>query len=165
MIVGVPKEIKRDEYRVGLLPVGAEELTRAGHRVLVEAMAGIGSGLADHEYLRQGAEIVSGPEEIYAQGYRVCDNYDERKMQIELLAQNLRQVDELARIPWTRAGLRLVKAPARRAGWSELYEFLARGYAALRHMRKVERFVEIIEKRETLILERIFSSHPQPFDI
>ena len=36
MIVGVPKEIKHDEYRVGLLPVGAEELTRAGHHVLVE---------------------------------------------------------------------------------------------------------------------------------
>jgi alanine dehydrogenase len=65
MIVGVPKEIKRDEYRVGLLPVGVEELTRAGHRVLVEALAGIGSGLADHDYLRHGAEMVSGPEEIY----------------------------------------------------------------------------------------------------
>ena len=44
MIVGVPKEIKRDEYRVALLPVGAEELVRAGHTVLVETGAGIGSG-------------------------------------------------------------------------------------------------------------------------
>ena len=50
MIVGVPKEIKRDEYRVGLLPVGAEELTRAGHHVLVEPGAGLGSGLADQDY-------------------------------------------------------------------------------------------------------------------
>ena len=39
MLIGIPKEIKRDEYRVGLLPVGAEELTRAGHRVLIEAGA------------------------------------------------------------------------------------------------------------------------------
>jgi alanine dehydrogenase len=66
MIVGVPKEIKGDEYRVGLLPVGVEELTRAGHQVLVEPMLGLGSGLADHDYLRHGAEMVSGPEEIYA---------------------------------------------------------------------------------------------------
>ena len=66
MIVGVPKEVKRDEYRVGLLPVGVEELTRAGHHVLVEPMLGIGSGLADHDYLRHGAEMVAGPEEIYA---------------------------------------------------------------------------------------------------
>jgi len=66
VIIGVPKEIKRDEYRVALLPVGAEELVRAGHTVLVEAGAGLGSGLADDEYRRQGAELVSGPHEIYA---------------------------------------------------------------------------------------------------
>jgi alanine dehydrogenase len=66
MIVGVPKEIKQDEYRVAMLPVGVEELVRRGHTVLVEAGAGHGSGLADHDYLRQGAEMVSGPEEIFA---------------------------------------------------------------------------------------------------
>jgi alanine dehydrogenase len=65
MIIGVPKEIKLDEYRVGLLPVGAEELTRAGHSVLVEAGAGLGSGLADHEYLRAGAEMVASEAEIF----------------------------------------------------------------------------------------------------
>ncbi len=65
MIVGVPREIKLDEYRVALLPVGVEELTRAGHQVLVEAGAGLGSGLPDHEYLNNGAEMVAGPEEVY----------------------------------------------------------------------------------------------------
>ena len=67
MIVGVPKEIKRDEYRVALLPVGVEELVRAGHKVLVEAGAGLGSGLADHEYLRHGADMVSSGDDIFAQ--------------------------------------------------------------------------------------------------
>ncbi len=66
MLIGVPTEVKRDEYRVGLLPVGAEELTRAGHEVLVQAGAGLGSGLADHEYLRHGADMAPGPEDIYA---------------------------------------------------------------------------------------------------
>ena len=61
MIVGVPKETKRDEYRVGLLPVGVEELTRAGHRVLVEAGAGLGSGLADQDYAEYGAQLVGSP--------------------------------------------------------------------------------------------------------
>jgi alanine dehydrogenase len=65
MIVGVPRETKRDEYRVGLLPVGAEELTRAGHQVLVEAGAGLGSGLADHDYLKHGAELVADPKQLY----------------------------------------------------------------------------------------------------
>ena len=71
MIVGVPREIKRDEYRVGLLPVGVEELVRLGHQVLVEAGAGLGSGLADHEYLRQGAELVSSSDEVYGQSEMV----------------------------------------------------------------------------------------------
>ena len=66
MIVGVPKEVKRDEYRVGLLPVGAEELTKAGHRVLVEQQAGMGSGIGDAEYRASGAEIVASAAEIWS---------------------------------------------------------------------------------------------------
>ena len=58
MIVGVPREVKADEYRVALLPVGAEELTQAGHAVLVEAGAGLGSGIADALYEGAGATIV-----------------------------------------------------------------------------------------------------------
>lgn len=85
MIVGVPREIKRDEYRVGLLPVGAEELTRAGHRVLVEAGAGLGSGLADHEYLRHGAEMAAGPEEIYAQAEMIVKVKEPQPEEMRLL--------------------------------------------------------------------------------
>ena len=66
MIIGVPKEIKRDEYRVALLPAGVEELVRAGHTVLVEADAGQGSGRFDHEYAGQGAQLVSSSREIFS---------------------------------------------------------------------------------------------------
>ncbi len=65
MIVGVPKEIKRDEYRVAILPVGVEELTRAGHRVLVEEGAGLGSGLPDDAYRKAGAELVAGHADVF----------------------------------------------------------------------------------------------------
>ncbi len=65
MIVGVPREVKSDEYRVALLPVGAEELTTSGHRVLVEAGAGVGSGIADALYQAAGAEIV-GVDDVWA---------------------------------------------------------------------------------------------------
>ena len=67
MIVGVPKEIKLDEYRVAMLPVGVEELTRRGHRVLIEAGAGLGSGLPDDDYIAAGAEMAAGPDEIFGQ--------------------------------------------------------------------------------------------------
>ncbi|MCA9105436.1 MAG: alanine dehydrogenase [Planctomycetales bacterium] len=65
MIIGVPSEIKRDEYRVAMLPVGVEELTKRGHTVLVQAGAGLGSGLADHEYLEAGAKLAASPDEIF----------------------------------------------------------------------------------------------------
>ncbi|MFN9917558.1 MAG: alanine dehydrogenase, partial [Pirellulaceae bacterium] len=67
MIVGVPKEIKDDEYRVAMLPVGVEELVQRGHRVIIEANAGVGSGLADHEYLKAGATLVSSAAEVFSQ--------------------------------------------------------------------------------------------------
>jgi alanine dehydrogenase len=65
MIVGVPTEIKDDEYRVALRPVGADLLTRDGHEVLVERGAGRGSGFTDEEYERAGARLVDGPEPLY----------------------------------------------------------------------------------------------------
>src|SRR5439155_3105858 len=64
-VVGVPREIKTDEYRVAMIPVGVEELTRAGHRVLIQAGAGQGSGINDDQYAVHGAEIVSSAEEIW----------------------------------------------------------------------------------------------------
>ncbi len=66
MIIGVPTEIKEDEYRVAMLPAGVEELVRDGHQVLVQSGAGLGSGLADHDYLRAGAEMVSAAEDLFA---------------------------------------------------------------------------------------------------
>jgi alanine dehydrogenase len=66
MIVGVPREIKGDEYRVAMLPVGAEELTGAGHPVLVEAGAGQGSGISDAQYEAAGATIVAA-DAVWAQ--------------------------------------------------------------------------------------------------
>jgi alanine dehydrogenase len=65
VIVGVPKEVKRDEYRVAMLPVGVEEFTRAGHQVLVEHEAGIGSGLPDSLYADAGAELVERAADVF----------------------------------------------------------------------------------------------------
>lgn len=65
MIVGVPKEIKTDEYRVSLVAAGAEILTQAGHRVIVEAGAGVGSGISDEEYADHGAEVVGTAAEVW----------------------------------------------------------------------------------------------------
>src|SRR4051794_40826410 len=72
MIVGGPREIKADEYRVALFPVGAEELTGAGHTVLVESGAGLGSGIADAQYEAAGATIVAEAAAVWARAELVA---------------------------------------------------------------------------------------------
>ena len=66
MIVGVPTETKPDEYRVAMLPSGVEELTAAGHRVLIQTGAGVGSGIENAEYAACGAELTDDAAEVWA---------------------------------------------------------------------------------------------------
>lgn len=66
MIIGVPREIKRHEYRVSIVPAGVEELRQDGHTILVESEAGTGSGITNEEYQAAGAEVVANAEEIFA---------------------------------------------------------------------------------------------------
>jgi alanine dehydrogenase len=65
--IGVPKEIKTHEYRVGLTPASVAELAHHGHQVMVETTAGAGIGALDAQYGEAGAEIVPGPEQIFAE--------------------------------------------------------------------------------------------------
>src|SRR3989339_2134915 len=67
MIIGIPKEIKPDEYRVALIPVGVEEMLKHGHTVFTEKGAGLGSGISDEEYKKAGAKITDSSKEIYKQ--------------------------------------------------------------------------------------------------
>ena len=66
MLVGVPREIKDNEFRVGMTPAAIAELVHHGHRAIVEKGAGVGSGSPDEEYARSGAELVDTPAEIFA---------------------------------------------------------------------------------------------------
>ena len=65
MIIGVPREVKPDEYRIAMLPVGAHLLIQDGHTVLIEKDAGLGSGFSNHDYTSVGAEIVDSPNELF----------------------------------------------------------------------------------------------------
>src|SRR5262249_7408030 len=65
MHVGVPKEIKNHEDRVGLVPSSVAELVHHGHMVLVERGAGVGAGLSDDDYAAAGAALVEGPDRIF----------------------------------------------------------------------------------------------------
>ena len=66
MIVGIPKEIKNHEYRIGMTPAGVRELVNRGHQVLVETEGGVGVGFDNASYEEVGAQIVASPEDIFA---------------------------------------------------------------------------------------------------
>jgi alanine dehydrogenase len=67
MLIGVPKEIKDSEYRVGLVPSTVRELTLRGHRVLMQKDAGVGAGLSDDAYVAAGAEIAGDADRVFAE--------------------------------------------------------------------------------------------------
>jgi hypothetical protein len=104
-------------------------------------------------------------EAQYAQAYRLCDNYVARVRQIEMICKIGESLDDVVRLPLTGAALQVAKVPARRAGWTELTEFMERGFQAFKNMRGAEFFLKTIRKRERLILDRIYAAEPAPFNI
>jgi alanine dehydrogenase len=87
MRIGVPKEVKSDEYRVAMMPVGADVLVRAGHEVMIETHAGIGSGFADEDYSKVGAKIVASHEEVFAKSDMIVKVKEPQPQEIGLFHQ------------------------------------------------------------------------------
>jgi len=85
MIIGVPTEIKDDEYRVALLPVGAKLLKQDGHAVLVQKGAGSGSGFGDQQFAAAGARILDSAAEVYAQADLVVKVKEPLSSEVSLL--------------------------------------------------------------------------------
>jgi hypothetical protein len=102
--------------------------------------------------------------ELYAQAYRICDNYLERAQQIELTRSILMEVGAGARLLLVGAAMKLVKGPAERAGWSELYSFLERGYQAFRELKDVKAFADTIAQREMGLLDLIYAGDLPGFE-
>ncbi|MDD5250528.1 MAG: alanine dehydrogenase [Rhodocyclaceae bacterium] len=85
MLIGIPKEIKNNEYRVGMTPEGVRELVKHGHQVLVQAGAGSAIGLGDEQYRRVGAEVVDAPEEIFARAELIVKIKEPQPTECKLL--------------------------------------------------------------------------------
>jgi alanine dehydrogenase len=85
MKVGVPTEIKTDEYRVALTPSGVRELAQNGHEVLIQAGAGLGSAIDDADYVAQGASIVPDADAVFAQADMVVKVKEPQAVEIARL--------------------------------------------------------------------------------
>jgi alanine dehydrogenase len=88
MIVGVPKEVKDREDRVSTTPAGVSELVAHGHQVIVEHNAGVGSGFADAEYARAGAELVDTHAEVFARAEMIVKVKEPVPAEYDLLRPN-----------------------------------------------------------------------------
>lgn len=100
---------------------------------------------------------------LYAEAYRLCDNYADRARQIQMIVEIGEYLDGVARVPFAGAALAVVHGPAVRAGWTEMIEFLERGFEAFAHMRGARTFVTVIRQRETDILDKIYTRASDPF--
>ena len=87
MIIGIPKEIKDKEFRVGMVPAGVRELVQAGHEVLIEKGAGIGSGITDQEYRHAGAKVVSSASGVYTRSGMVVKVKEPLQQEYEMLGE------------------------------------------------------------------------------
>src|SRR5438132_6594321 len=88
MRVGVPKEIKNHEYRVGLTPASVAELVHAGHEVIVEANAGMGIDFEDKAYTDAGARIVGTAAEVFDQAEMIVKVKEPQQSEIAMLEPN-----------------------------------------------------------------------------
>ena len=89
MIIGIPKEIKDQEFRVSTPPGGVRALTEAGHTVLVETKAGAGSGFSDDEYRQAGAEVVDSAAEVWQRAEMIVKVKEPQPSEFPYLRQDL----------------------------------------------------------------------------
>src|SRR5689334_7019917 len=89
MIVGLPKEVKDNEYRVGLVPAGVKALTDAGHKVVVQKSAGDGSGIMDQEFVQAGGEILETAEAVWSRANMVVKVKEPIASEYGLLREDL----------------------------------------------------------------------------
>jgi len=85
MLIGVPKEIKNHEYRVGLTPSGVRELVAHGHKVLVQTQAGLAIGFTDEQYIQSGASIASSAEEVFSKSEMIVKVKEPQAVECRML--------------------------------------------------------------------------------
>ena len=153
----------RDQAMLRILPVMSRMLPESA----VETAALAIELEALSEELDHGLATALAPGPItgksYADAYRASGSRAQREHQVELIDATGRRLDALVKKPMVAQMLKLMRRPARMAGLADLQDFLERGFAAFSAMKGAGEFLEIVKRRETAILNRLFSGAEQPF--
>ncbi len=102
---------------------------------------------------------------LYAEAYRICDNYAVRVKQIDLIYEIGQLLNTVVHLPLSGAILNLTRLALERAGWADLMAFTMRGYKAFNQLRGAGEFLDTIRMRELGILDRIYANDPEPFRV
>ncbi len=89
MIIGVPKEVKNNEYRVGLTPESSMDLCKEGHEVLIQSNAGSSIGFSNQDYIDSGAKIIDGAEEVFDKSNLIIKVKEPIEQELEYLHEDL----------------------------------------------------------------------------
>lgn len=103
--------------------------------------------------------------EMYAQGYRLCDNTADRIRQLELTQEVGERVEKMTNHPMVGMNLTMTHIPAKFAGWGKIHSFLERGYKAFHSTGGSQEFFQIICEREKQFLQQLMAGHPHPFTL
>jgi hypothetical protein len=153
----------RDQAMLRILPVmtrllPASAVETAAFAIELEAL----SEDLDH---RLAAALPAGAitEETYGEAYRKSATRAQRERQVELIDAVGHRLDDVVKRPMLGRTLALMRRPARMAGLSDLQDFLERGFGAFRDMKGADEFLDVVKRRETRILSRLFSGAAAPF--
>lgn len=168
-LYGLKDTTARDAAVEHIYPVMVKMLPeRALHSVGVALELDALTEQLDDQLIESLGKVAGGSAEItdavYAEAYRRCDNYAERRHQIALIAEVGDHLCDVVAKPLIGRVLRTMRMPARLAGFGELQDFLERGFSAFSHIPDPHRFVRLVEEREIRVLDRIYAGDPRPFD-
>jgi len=153
----------RDQALLRILPVMTRMLP--GSAVETAALAIELEALSEDLDQKLAKALSAGPvtEESYAEAYRASATRAERERQVELIDAAGRRLDELVRKPLVGQMLKMMRRPAKLAGLADLQDFLERGYEAFRAVDGAAEFLEVVRRRETKVLNALFSRAARPF--
>jgi hypothetical protein len=163
-LYGDEEMARRDADVARVVPIMVRTLPENVIATIAQAMQ---LNLLSHELDRRVVACLPRDAPItverYCDAYRCANDVDARRRQIALIVEIGRALDGFVRKPLVRGALAMMRGPARLAGFATLHDFLERGFAAFRGMRGAERFLEIVQSRETMLLEAILAGASAPF--
>jgi hypothetical protein len=164
-LYGIKDSALRDRDLIRMYPTIQRVLPQFAYDAVSKALE---LDVISEEFDQMLAKKLDGAainEKNYAEAFREAGSKKDRLHQVDLMRAVGAELDVVVKKPLIYSTLRMLRTPARLAGLSNMQQFLEAGFTAFRHMNGAEYFLHTIAERETLLIERLYSRHPDPFEV